>query len=139
MYLLGFCTRTAKMSSTKRTNHFPVNTSMIGNLWAIYRNPRGFPHADTFRPEMPRADPNAKGRNPFGRGRGHCSGQQCAEQGLFYLPTWVIWYFDLKPGLDEDVSESSCSLEVVIPRYPFLQPRGSCHMLTEDIGGGSQI
>jgi cytochrome P450 len=88
--------------------HFPAGTNMIGNLWAIHRNPRDFPNPDEFRPErflngLQKPYPNAKGSNPFGWGRRQCSGQPFAEQGLLYSLTRLIWAFDLKPGLDDNV------------------------------------
>jgi cytochrome P450 len=53
---------------------FPAGTNMIGNLWAIHRNPRDFPDPDNFRPErflngLEKPYPNAKGSNPLGWGR----------------------------------------------------------------------
>jgi cytochrome P450 len=100
--------------------HFPAGTNMIGNLWAIHRNPRDFPDPDVFRPErflgrLERPYPNAKGSNPFGWGRRQCSGQPFAEQGLLFSLTRLIWAFDLKPGVDDDVSPL-----YILPRYPLF-------------------
>jgi hypothetical protein len=81
-------------------------------MWAIHRNPRDFPNPDVFRPErflngLERPYPNARGSNPFGFGRRVCSGQPLAEQGLLYSLARVIWAFDMRPGLDQNVSPSS--------------------------------
>lgn len=111
--------------------HFPAGTNMIGNLWAIHRNPRDFPDPDVFRPErflngLEKPYPNAKGSNPFGWGRRQCSGQPFAEQGLLYSLTRLIWAFDLKPGFDDNV-RLFC---LHIPRYHFSQPIMFGHVLT---------
>ena len=88
----------------------PAGTPLISNMWAIHRHARDFPDPDDFRPERflegkhKRPYPNSKGLNPFGWGRRQCSGQPLAEQGLRYSLTRILWAFDLKPGLDENVS-----------------------------------
>lgn len=95
--------------------HFPAGTNFTGNMWAIHRNERDFPHPDEFRPERflvgekgewkdGRRYPNKYGMNPFGWGRRQCSGQPLAEQGLLYSLGRMIWAFNIKPGLDENVS-----------------------------------
>lgn len=89
--------------------HFPAGTNMISNLWAIHRNPHDFPNPDNFRPGrfpngLEKPYPNTKGSNPLGWGRRQCSRRPFAEQGLVYSLTRLIWAFDLKPGLDKNVS-----------------------------------
>lgn len=88
--------------------HFPAGTSFTGNMWAIHRNPRDFPDPDNFKPErfMKGSEnpyPNTRGSNPFGWGRRQCSGQPMAEQGLIYSLGRMIWAFNIRPGLDENV------------------------------------
>lgn len=89
----------------------PKGTPITGNVWAIHRHPRDFPEPDEFRPEryykgLERPYPNKQGHNAFGWGRRQCSGQPLAEQGLFLSIATLIWAFDFKPGLDENVSLS---------------------------------
>jgi cytochrome P450 len=89
--------------------HFPAGTNVTANMWAVHRNPRDFPNPDVFRPErflngLERPYPNARGSNPFGFGRRVCSGQPLAEQGLLFSLGRLIWAFDMKPGLDDNVS-----------------------------------
>lgn len=89
--------------------HFPAGTNFTGNMWAIHRNPRDFPNPDDFRPErfikgLEAPYPNARGSNPFGWGRRQCSGQPMAEQGLLFSLGRMIWAFNIKPGLEADVS-----------------------------------
>lgn len=92
-----------------RGYHFPAGTNITGNMWAIHRNPRDFPDPDNFMPErflngLEKPYPNARGSNPFGWGRRQCSGQPLAEQGLLYSLGRMIWAFNIKPGLDDQVS-----------------------------------
>ncbi len=94
----------------------PKGTAITGNVWAIHRNPREFPDPDTFRPEryyggrLERPYPNKQGHNAFGWGRRACSGQPLAEQGLFMTIATLLWAFDMRPGLDENVS-----LPLIVP------------------------
>lgn len=88
--------------------HIPKGTGIYGNVWAIHRHPREFPAPDSFRPERflehRRPYPVKKGHNAFGWGRRQCSGQPLAEQGLFMVIARMLWSFDVKPGLDDEVS-----------------------------------
>jgi cytochrome P450 len=95
----------------------PANTSIMvhpwrwlmqANIWAIHRHPREFPEADVFKPERYLENnrlpyPNERGYNTFGFGRRQCSGQPLAEQGLFSSVCRLLWAFDIKPALDEQV------------------------------------
>ena len=88
----------------------PKGTPITGNVWAIHRNPREYPEPDRFRPErfyggLERPYPNKQGHNAFGWGRRVCSGQPLAEQGLFLTVATLLWAFDIKPGLDKNVSD----------------------------------
>lgn len=86
----------------------PKGTWITGNLWAIHRNPNEFPDPDEYKPERfidkTRPYPNKKGHNAFGWGRRQCSGQPLAEQGLFLTFARLLWAFDIRPGLDANVS-----------------------------------
>lgn len=87
----------------------PKDTWIVGNIWAIHRNPRDYPEPDEFRPErflkgLERPHPSKKGHSAFGWGRRQCSRQPLAEQGLWLVTARSLWAFDIKPGLDEEVS-----------------------------------
>ena len=89
--------------------HIPQGTWITGNLWAIHRDPKEFPEPDVFKPERfldPDRPPfpTKKGHSAFGWGRRQCSGQPLAEQGLFLTFARLLWAFDIRPGLDADVS-----------------------------------
>ncbi|OAL43681.1 cytochrome P450 [Pyrenochaeta sp. DS3sAY3a] len=88
---------------------FPQDITIVGNLWAIHRNPRDFPDPDVFDPERyldsgkrKRSYPNARGHNAFGWGRRACSGQPLAEQGLIMAIVRLLWAFKVRPGLDAE-------------------------------------
>jgi cytochrome P450 len=88
----------------------PKGTPITGNVWAIHRNENDFPEPDNFRPErflngLERPYPTKQGHSAFGWGRRVCSGQPLAEQGLFLSIATLLWAFDFKPGLDENVSD----------------------------------
>ena len=92
-----------------RGYRFHAGIHIFGNLWAIHRNPDDFPEPDAFRPdrylaENQRPYPSARGHNGFGWGRRVCSGQMFAEQGLSMTVTRLLWAYDIRPGLDEEVS-----------------------------------
>jgi hypothetical protein len=88
----------------------PKGTWITGNMWAINRNPDDFPEPDVFRPERflerERPYPNKKGHHAFGWGKRQCSGQPLAEQGLFLTFARLLWAFEIRPGLDANVSDN---------------------------------
>jgi cytochrome P450 len=97
--------------------------TIVGNLWAIHRNPTDFPDPDVFDPERyletgkrKRPYPNARGHNAFGWGRRACSGQPLAEQGLIMAIVRLLWAFRVRPGIGSDVSQwIACCFAV--PRF----------------------
>lgn len=93
-----------------REYHFKRDLTIVGNLWAIHRNPRDFPDPDVFDPERylaggnrKRPYPNTRGHNAFGWGRRACSGQPLAEQGLIMAIVRLLWAFRVTPGRGSDV------------------------------------
>jgi cytochrome P450 len=92
-----------------RGYHIPAGTAITGNVWAIHRHPREFPAPDSFRPErylggLERPYPTKQGHSAFGWGRRTCSGQPFAEQSLKSVIARLLWAFDIRPGLDKEVS-----------------------------------
>lgn len=86
----------------------PRGTPILGNLWAINRNPREYPEPLKFMPErfigeLRAPFPNKKGHNVFGWGRRVCSGEPLAQQSLFFTAACLLWAFEMRPGLDERV------------------------------------
>lgn len=91
----------------------PKGTPIVGNMWAIHRNPRDFVEPDRFKPEryldgkLERPYPVARGHHAFGFGRRVCSGQPQAEQGLALVIAKLLWAFNIRPGVDAKVGEFS--------------------------------
>lgn len=87
----------------------PKGTGIVGNMWAIHRNPRDFSEPDRFKPErylggkLERPYPVARGHHAFGFGRRVCSGQPQAEQGLALAIAKLMWAFKIRPGVDANV------------------------------------
>ncbi|KAF9821612.1 hypothetical protein IEO21_00458 [Rhodonia placenta] len=77
----------------------PKGTEIIGNLWAIGRDPELFPDAEEFRPQRWL---NEHGRirddlkyPVFGFGRRVCVGQHVADQSLFINTALALWAFKI--------------------------------------------
>ncbi len=106
--ILGGIPHAPSQDDVYRDYHIPKGTWITGNLWSIHRNPSEFPEPDVFKPERfitrERPFPNKKGHNAFGWGRRQCSGQPLAEQGLFLTFARLLWAFEIRPGLDANVS-----------------------------------
>ncbi|KAK4495582.1 hypothetical protein PRZ48_012850 [Zasmidium cellare] len=108
--VLGGLPHAPNQDDTYQSYHIPKDTWILGNIWAIHRNPRDYPEPDAFRPErflggLERAHPNKKGHSAFGWGRRVCSGQGLAEQGIWLVAATVLWGFDIKPGVDDEGNE----------------------------------
>ncbi|KAM5343952.1 hypothetical protein ACJ41O_012489 [Fusarium nematophilum] len=90
---------------------FPRGTAIIGNLYAISRNPREYPQPQRFWPERfmdgfdRPAYPNKRGHNTFGWGRRVCSGEALAQQSLYFTIVTLLWAFHIRPGLDAEGKE----------------------------------
>ncbi|KAK7425514.1 hypothetical protein QQZ08_007955 [Neonectria magnoliae] len=90
---------------------FPKGTAIIGNLYAISRNPREYPQPQRFWPERFLDDfdrpayPNKRGHNTFGWGRRVCSGEPLAQQSIYFTIVSLLWAFHIRPGLDDQGNE----------------------------------
>ncbi|EME85507.1 uncharacterized protein MYCFIDRAFT_40760 [Pseudocercospora fijiensis CIRAD86] len=105
-----------------RGYHIPKDTWIVGNVWAIHRNPKDYPDPDGFRPERflegsewYRPHPSKKGHAAFGWGRRQCSGQPLAEQGLWLVTARFLWAFEIKPGVDEEGNEVKLDIFAYTP------------------------
>lgn len=105
--ILGGIPHAPTQDDEYRGYRIPKGTWITGNNWSINRNPAEFPDPDAFNPDRfiePLAPfPTKKGHNAFGWGRRVCSGQALAEQGLFLSFARLLWAFDIRPGLDDQV------------------------------------
>ncbi|KAF4964446.1 hypothetical protein FSARC_7632 [Fusarium sarcochroum] len=90
---------------------FPKGAAIIGNLYAISRNPREYPQPTRFWPERFLDDfdrpayPNKRGHNTFGWGRRVCSGEALAQQTLYFTVVSLLWAFHIRPGLNDQGNE----------------------------------
>ncbi|KAI8236849.1 hypothetical protein K4K55_003689 [Colletotrichum sp. SAR 10_96] len=93
----------------------PAGTTIIGNLWAIHRNPRDYPNPDEVRPERflddaeRRPNPSKRGIFTFGWGRRVCSGQPLAEQGVWFTIVELLWAFRMR-SVDEQGNDKSLDI-----------------------------
>jgi cytochrome P450 len=95
--------------------HIPGGATVIGNTWAIGRDPEYFPDGDDFRPERYMPGPErdkimgalGKGHTSFGHGRRICPGLNLAERSLAVAIAQIFWAFDVNPvGLEHMVHSS---------------------------------
>ncbi|KAI8235591.1 hypothetical protein K4K53_004687 [Colletotrichum sp. SAR 10_77] len=93
----------------------PAGTTIIGNLWAIHRNPRDYPNPDEVRPERflneaeRRPNPSKRGIFTFGWGRRVCSGQPLAEQGVWFTIVELLWAFRMR-SVDEQGNDKKLDI-----------------------------
>jgi cytochrome P450 len=107
-----------------RGYHLHAGIAIYGNLSATHSDPQDFPEGDSFRPERfldeRKPCPTKLGHHRFGWVRRSCSGQYFAEPGLSMMIARLLWTFDIKPGLDDEVSRSSnCPVVLNIRRMPI--------------------
>lgn len=84
----------------------PKGTTLIGNVWAIHRNPQDYPDPDEFNPDRFLQQNGKSGMKDvftFGWGRRQCSGQPLAEQGIWFTIVELLWAFTMR-SVDEQVS-----------------------------------
>ena len=115
----------------------PKGATVIGNTWAIGRDPEYFPDGDTFRPERYMPGPErdkimaglSKGHTSFGHGRRICPGLNLAERSLAVSIAQIFWAFDVVPDpnageIDPCVPAENhvrAILMRALPRYNFTQ------------------
>ncbi|KAI0759801.1 cytochrome P450 [Irpex lacteus] len=90
----------------------PKGTVVIGNTWAMNRDPSVYADPDVFRPErflnalgeveIPvGSETHQMGHTSFGFGKRICPGMHFAEQELFISLAIILWAFDIQPPVDE--------------------------------------
>ncbi|KAG1782292.1 cytochrome P450 [Suillus placidus] len=77
----------------------PAGTPVIGNHWAISRDPEVYPEPDAFKPER-WIDDQGRLRDDltffvFGFGRRVCPGQHVANRSVFINSLLILWAFQL--------------------------------------------
>ncbi|KAI0258889.1 cytochrome P450 [Gloeopeniophorella convolvens] len=104
----------------------PAGTTVIGNTWAMFRNPEIFPEPDKFIPERwllpdaPRFPDQA-----FGFGRRECPGRHMAVSSIWATISGILAAFDLTPvkGSPLDEEYSSGVVSFVKPFKCHIRPR----------------
>ncbi|KAI0700086.1 cytochrome P450 [Cytidiella melzeri] len=89
----------------------PKGTTVIGNIWAMNRDPTIFPDFDAYRPdrfldatgkvETAPPDTHQMGHHTYGFGRRSCVGLNVANQALFIGIATILWAMVIKPPVDE--------------------------------------
>ncbi|KAG2070794.1 cytochrome P450, partial [Suillus decipiens] len=77
----------------------PAGTTVIGNHWAISRDPDVYPEPDAFKPQR-WIDDRGRLRDdltffPYGFGRRVCPGQHVANRSVFINSLLILWAFEL--------------------------------------------
>ncbi|KAG2070790.1 cytochrome P450 [Suillus decipiens] len=98
----------------------PAGTTVVGNLWAISRDPEVYPEPDAFKPQR---WINDQGRLrddlaffAYGFGRRVCPGQHVANRSVFINSLLILWAFKLsldptKPQDDMGLLNIPCAIE----------------------------
>ncbi|KAI0259752.1 cytochrome P450 [Gloeopeniophorella convolvens] len=113
-------------SDTYDGHFIPAGATIIGNTWAIFRDPKIFPEPDKFTPERwlspdaPRFPDQA-----FGFGRRECPGRYMARSSVWATISGILAAFDLVPvkGSPLDEEYSSGLVAYVKPFKCHIRPR----------------
>ncbi|KAF9526561.1 cytochrome P450 [Crepidotus variabilis] len=113
----------------------PAGSIVLGNSWAISRDPDLFENADSFIPEryLPQ-DGKVLPLDPlkfaFGYGRRICAGIHYAENMMFITMSRILAAFNIKPPLDESGNDilpeakfESLLVREVVPFACSIKPR----------------
>ncbi|KAG1890766.1 cytochrome P450 [Suillus subluteus] len=98
----------------------PAGTTVIGNHWAISRDPEVYPEPDAFKPQR-WIDDQGRLRDlsffVFGFGRRVCPGQHVANRSVFINSLLILWAFQL--SLDPTKPQDDMGFtSVMIPNVP---------------------
>ncbi|KAG2037320.1 cytochrome P450 [Suillus americanus] len=99
----------------------PAGTTVIGNHWAISRDPEVYPEPDAFKPQR-WIDDQGRLRDDlsffvFGFGRRVCPGQQIASRSVFINSLLILWAFQL--SLDPTKPQDDMGfMTAVMPNVP---------------------
>ncbi|KAF9482981.1 cytochrome P450 [Pholiota conissans] len=124
----------------------PKGASVIGNVWAIGRDPEYFPDPESFNPQR-WINKDGKLREDlhaytFGSGRRVCPGQHIATASVFINTALIQWAFSLKPDPFSPIDPLAFTESANTHPLPFkviLEPRAAKTMagvreLMEDYG-----
>lgn len=112
----------------------PKGSTVIGNTWAITRNPDVYPDPETFNPDRfyEKQTPAAPA---FGWGRRICPGQHIADTNLFIAISCILSAFQITKARGENGSEITPTTKARVDSlvyspepFPFvIKPRSTHH------------
>ncbi|KAI0088576.1 cytochrome P450 [Irpex rosettiformis] len=119
----------------------PKGTVVLGNVWAMNRDPSIYPDYDVFRPERfldasektEIAPPHTHqmGHATYGFGRRTCVGMHFADQALFIAIATMLWAFDIQPPVDERGAVIMPSKDELVDSGLVVQPPPfDCRLVT---------
>ncbi|KZT11592.1 cytochrome P450 [Laetiporus sulphureus 93-53] len=125
----GFSHRTMK-DVIWRNYVIPAGTEIVGNHWAISRDPEVYPDPETFNPRrwldgQGRLRDDLKFFN-FGFGRRVCIGQHVANNSLFINTALILWAFSITQNPSKPIDTFAFTDSANSHPLPFsvsLQPR----------------
>ncbi|KAG2362573.1 cytochrome P450 [Suillus spraguei] len=99
----------------------PAGTTVIGNHWAISRDPDVYPEPDAFKPQR-WIDDQGRLRDDltlfaYGFGRRVCPGQHVANRSVFINSLLILWAFEL--SLDHTKPQDDTAfMSAMVPNVP---------------------
>ncbi|KAI9572371.1 cytochrome P450 [Boletus coccyginus] len=104
--------------------HIPKGSQILGNTWAILRDPEAFPNPDQFDPSrfLVTTKGNATAREViestvFGWGRRTCPGRHVGHSALFIFISHILACFDIAKPVDDAGNEFEPVLEFDSRRF----------------------
>jgi cytochrome P450 len=120
---LGFAHRSTR-DVIWRGYYIPAGATVMGNQWAISRDPDAFPDPEKFDPQR-WLDRDGKLRSdvesfPFGFGRRVCPGQHLATRSLYIALAFLLWSFRLVERPDAPIDTTPDRDNAVAHLAPFV-------------------
>ncbi|EIW86087.1 cytochrome P450 [Coniophora puteana RWD-64-598 SS2] len=114
--------------------HIPAGATIIGNHWALSRDPDAFPDPDKFDPQRWINDKGSL-KSPseirfftFGFGRRVCPGQHVALKSLFVTMSMLFWAFRVSQDPSKPINPEAYEDKLISHPLPFhakFEPRRS--------------
>ncbi|EUC67016.1 cytochrome P450 family oxidoreductase, partial [Rhizoctonia solani AG-3 Rhs1AP] len=125
---------TCFQDDTYKGYYIPKGAILIGNVWAMTRDPTVYTDPEVFNPDR-YSDPSTPPSPLFGWGRRRCPGVHFGEASVFIVIASILMSFNIEVTQDENGKDVLPSGEVVdsiilIPqKFMFkLTPRSPTHM-----------
>lgn len=110
----------------------PKGTSVMGNIWAIGRDPEVFPDPETFNPQRWLTPEGVLKEDmksyPFGFGRRVCPGQHMATASVFVNTALIHWAFTIKANPNKPIDPLAFTESANTHPLPFdviFEPRAA--------------